>query len=485
MPLPAGGTIAVRLDSNGEVKAASLPALIQLLTSHHNYPVDDMCETFFLAFRLFSTPAHVLAALQARWDEEPPANPGGRPITASEQSIWDDHMAYVRNCLAQLIFTWLDEYWRPVSDGCILKQLRTFVKNHFPEVELVQGISHLVMQALDRAMLQMHTSRLQRAREVERQGAPPPAGPLKIVLLPQDDYRLNISVFETTEGRDRFAEQITALAHTHFRALDPEAAVAKWITGEPIFYELQDMEEAMLMFVAHCVLGLGTREERVSMIEFWLDVATICVDLRNFSSASAIFGGLVFSPVERLSQTILDVGIPSKEQYRQLNRLFDGANNYSVYRRALAENAYPAVPLIVVLRKDVISTNEISGPMALTNDPSAEKTLINFSAYRLIRRTICTMEACLVPFDILPVGVIQDWIAKQLAVLPRSEHNSLAEFMKTTSSKRAPPPQSRKAIPGCKPSKALSQRANSLSTNSLIQDFAVQCALPRSMPLSN
>ncbi|KAJ7784505.1 ras guanine nucleotide exchange factor domain-containing protein [Mycena metata] len=442
MPLPTGDSIAVRLDANGEVKAASLPALIQLLTSHHTFPVDDMCETFFLAFRLFSTPLSVLAALQARWDEQPPSTDTGMPLDVAQQRIWVHHVAYVRNCLAQLIFTWLDEYWRPLSDACILPRLRSWVLSRFRDAQLVQGITQMVVQALDRATLQVHTSRLTRALDVERQGAPPPAGPLKIVLLPQDDYRLNIAVFETTEGRERFAEQITALAHQFFRVLDPEATVGKWITGEPIFYELQKLEEEMLMFVAQSVL-LATREERVSMIEFWLDVATICVDLRNFSSACAIFGGLVFSPVERLSLTILDVGIPSKEQYRQLNRLFDGANNYSVYRRALAENAYPAVPLIVVLRKDVISTNEISGPVALTNEAGAEKTLINFSAFRLIRRTICTMEACLVPYNILLVGVIQDWIAQQLAVLPRSEHDAIAERMKVTSEQlesRAPAP---------------------------------------------
>ncbi|KAJ7044183.1 ras guanine nucleotide exchange factor domain-containing protein [Mycena alexandri] len=443
MPLPTGDIIAVRLDANGEVKAASLPALIQLLTSHHTFPVDDMCETFFLAFRLFSTPLRVLAALQARWDEQPPATHTGMPLDAAQQRVWVHHVAYVRNCLAQLIFTWLDEYWRPLSDACILARLRTWVLSRFRDAQLVQGIVQMVIQALDRATLQAHTSRLTRVLEVERQGAPPVAGPLKIVLLPQDDYRLNIAVFETTEGRERFAEQITALAHKHFRVLDPEASVAKWITGEPIFYELQQLEEEMLMFVAQSVLALATREERVSMIEFWLDVATICVDLRNFSSACAIFGGLVFSPVERLSLTILDVGIPSKEQYRQLNRLFNGANNYSVYRRAIAENAYPAVPLIVVLRKDVISTNEISGPVALTNEPGAAKALINFSAFRLIRRTICTMEACLVPYNILLVGVIQDWIAQQLAVLPRSEHAAIAERMAANSEQleaRAPAP---------------------------------------------
>ncbi|KAF7365182.1 Cell division control protein Cdc25 [Mycena venus] len=441
MPLPTGDSVAVRLDPNGDVKAASLPALIQLLTSHHALPVDEMCETFFLSFRLFSSAPQLLAALQARWDEQPPTT--GTQLTPAQQRVWAHHMCYVRNCLAQLLLTWLDEYWRPAEDSDVLARLRAFVVERFDSAGLVAGVTTLVLQALDRAAQEEHISRAQRARDAERQGAPPDAGPFKIVLRPEDDYRMNIAVFETADGRERFAGQITALAHKHFRALDPEAVVARWLTNEPTFYAIQELEEALLMWVAMSVVELQSREERVAMIEFWLDVASICVNLRNFSSASAIFSGLVYSPVERLSLTILDVAIPSKEQYRQLNRLFDGANNYAVYRRVLAANVYPAVPLIVVLRKDVISTKEISGPMALTNDPDAEKTLINFSAYRMLKKTICTMEACLVPYNIPPVRMIQEWIDKQLAVLPREEHETITKRMNTMSEQledRAPPP---------------------------------------------
>ncbi|KAJ7935706.1 ras guanine nucleotide exchange factor domain-containing protein [Mycena leptocephala] len=339
-------------------------------------------------------------------------------------------MCYVRNCLAQLLLTWLDDYWRPAEDGCVLARLRTFVVKRFKTADLVQGITTLVLNAIDRGAQEEHTS----------------PGPLNLVLRPQDDYRLNIAVFETTNGRERFAGQITALAHKHFRTLDPEAAVARWVTSEPTFFEIQKLEEAMLIWVAQSIVELPNREERVAMIEFWLDVATICVSLRNFSSASAIFGGLVFSPVERLSLTILDLAIPSKEQYRQLNKIFDGANNYAVYRRVLTANTYPAVPLIFVLRKDVISTNEISGPVALTNDPGAEKTLINFSAFRMLKKTICS-ELGLIPSTygilILSVAMIQDWIDKQLAVLPREEHETLIKRMESMSDQlegRAPHP---------------------------------------------
>ncbi|KAK7048394.1 cell division control protein Cdc25 [Favolaschia claudopus] len=441
MPLPTGELVAVRLDHNGDVKAASLPALIHLLTSHHVIPVDEMVETFYLSFRLFSSPMGLLNALLRRWDEQPPVT--GVPLNAAQQRVWTHHMSYVRNCLAQLFLTWLEEYWRPDEDSCILPRLRAFVVRRFDDAGLFNGIATLLLQAIDRAKQQDHISRVQRARDIERQGAPPESGPLQIVLRPEDDYNLNIHVFETIDGRERFAMQITALAHRQFRELDPEAVVARWLTGEPTFYQIQELEEALLMWVAMSIVELQGRDERVVMIEFWLDVASICVNLRNFSSAFAIFSGLVYSPVERLSFTILDIAIPSKEQYRQLNTLFDGTNNYSIYRRLLNASSYPAVPLMLVLRKDVIATKEISGPIAMTNDPDAEKTLIHFNAYRKLQKTICTMEDCLVPYNIPPIRMIQDWIDKQLEVLPRAEHQAIGERMNKMSEElepRAPPP---------------------------------------------
>jgi hypothetical protein len=41
------------------------------------------------------------------------------------------------------------------------------------------------------------------------------------------------------------------------------------------------------------------------------------------------------------------------------------------------------------------------------------------------------MEGCLVQYHIQPVRMIQDWIDKQLAVLPRAEHAAITERMNT------------------------------------------------------
>ncbi|KAJ7107268.1 ras guanine nucleotide exchange factor domain-containing protein [Mycena crocata] len=440
MPLPVGDAVAIRLDSDGNVKAATLAAIILMLTSHHDV-ADELRGTFFLSFRLFSSPQWVLAALIARWDVKPPLSPTA--LTPSQRRVWLKYVDHVHNCVAELILTWLDEYWRPLQDQRIFNYLRRFVQLNLTPAHIKLETSTLLLEAIHCIETKANTPRVENAKDVQRGSLPSETSSFEIPLHLEDDYTLNISVFETGPGRERFARQLTYVAHTLFRSIDPEEAVALWMTSKPTFFELQKFEEELLFWVAQSILALRSREDRASMMEFWLDVATICVRLRNFSTASAIFGGLVFSPVERLSLTILDLATSSKEQYRKLNAIFDGTNNFAVYRRALAANDYPAVPHMTVLRKDAISASEVSGPVALTNDPDAPKTLIHFSAFRMLKKTICIMEGCLAQYKIKPVPIIQDWIQAQLAVLPREKHVALTLQMDARSRElegRPPPP---------------------------------------------
>ncbi|KAJ7288273.1 ras guanine nucleotide exchange factor domain-containing protein [Mycena rebaudengoi] len=445
MPLPAE-TLALHRDfETQELRAASLSALVTLLTSDRSAQEHDLQAIFFLTFRLFSDPMQLVAAIEARWDELPSCRLEFLWLAQRRQML--QKSLVMRTAVANLVQTWLDEYWRPEQDACALSPLRTFIHLRLAAGGVPAPIAAHVLAGLDRASQAKHGVR-RRAWE-ERAPTERVAVPFDIVLREQDDYTMNLAVFETAPGRVRLAEQITARAAALYGDIDAEDAVRRWgadaqsAGAKPIFFALQVLEETMLFWVAQSVLELKKREERAAMIEFWLDMATTCVGLRNFSSASAIFGGLVYSPVERLSLTILEVAIPSKEQYRTLNALFGGNNNFAAYRRALAENDLPAIPLMTVLRKDVISANEISGPVALSDYPGAEKTLININAFRMLRKTIAAMEACLVPYNIARSSIIQEWIDTQLAVLPHAEHAVLGAQMDTLSralEPRAPAP---------------------------------------------
>ncbi|KAJ6613270.1 ras guanine nucleotide exchange factor domain-containing protein [Mycena sp. CBHHK59/15] len=334
MPLPIGPSVAIRLDSNGELKAASLPALIRLLTSAHAPLEHDLLPTFFLCFRFFSTPCKVLAALQARWDEPPPTS--DEPLIPAQQRVWLHNALTMRIRVAHLLLVWLDEYWRPAQDAAVLPSLRAFAEYRLASGGVPASLAQRVLAGIECAAADQHGVRRHLAWETAGRADRHRTllqAPFAIVLRAEDDYAMNLTVFETAPGRERLAAQITARAAGLFSKIDPEEWYASGV-----------LEETTLFWVAQSILVLQSREERAAMIEFWLDMATICVRLRNFSSASAIFGGLVYSPVERLSLTILDIAIPSKEQYRKLNEMFAATNNFANYRRALSRMTYPPSP---------------------------------------------------------------------------------------------------------------------------------------------
>lgn len=58
MPIPAGDTVAIRLDNTGQVKAASLNAFVRLLTSKDSVLDQEFIPTFFLPPSVSSRPPH-------------------------------------------------------------------------------------------------------------------------------------------------------------------------------------------------------------------------------------------------------------------------------------------------------------------------------------------------------------------------------------------------------------------------------------------
>ncbi|CAK5284165.1 unnamed protein product [Mycena citricolor] len=428
MPLPTGAAVAICFDQNGDVRAASLTALVHILTSHHVFTMDEVSETFFLAFRLFSSPQAVLEAVQERWDEQPPLPLD--QLSLPQQRVWLQQKTYVANCIAQLILTWLDDYWRPKYDKHMLPQLSEFVKGKFPAAGIPAPVLGLLQDALHRASQPDYNPRRQRTFDTERDGPPPPPPDFFLLVTPDDDFGVSLSCFDAPGGSEQLAVELTHKAHGLFRAIDIEPTVFKWVKNRrDEQLQLIVMEETILVWVANSILTLANRTARVQRIEFWLDVAAVklfwlaqllhCIcDIRWLGSVA---GGAIerdnsgkfSSPSLSSIQSYLaqNLSIKSKEQYRLLSSMYD--KNFAAYRRELSKSTdckLPVVPLIsTALRQDVISAYELSD---LTNE--AEKELIHFSAFKILRRTIRSMEASMLPYNIQPLQTVQTFIQQQL-----------------------------------------------------------------------
>nr|GAT54353.1 predicted protein [Mycena chlorophos] len=135
-----------------------------------------------------------------------------------------------------------------------------------------------------------------------------------------------------------------------------------WAGEGPSFCQLQHFEETTLCWVVYTIIMEEERPKRVGMMEA-VATASASVDVRNFSAASAISGGLVYASIERLWKTIRELIIKSKFQYRALDTLLDEQLcRLSARRRSIRPPDRPDHD-IAVLRKDVIvETSYWHGP---------------------------------------------------------------------------------------------------------------------------
>nr|GAT53401.1 cell division control protein Cdc25 [Mycena chlorophos] len=393
MPLPK---LAMQLDSQGQLQAASLSTMLLLLTSYQSLGFEEnLVETFFLSFRLFSSPDALMDIFEARWNEETPSC-ADQELTSSQRRVWARRLTAVRRCLVELVIIWLEGFWRHEKDEHLAPRLRAFIQR-FPEDNTEDALEAL-KTALEHGA-KGAAIRFKRAKEaLATRDIPDVSSPALYVLNGCD---FTIDKLANPEGIAMLAEQMAWLSHSMYRKIDPEDLVRMWAGEGPSFCELQHFEETTLCWVVYTIIMEEERSKRVGMMEFWLAVATASVDLRNFSAASAIFGGLVYASIERLWKTILELSIKSKYQYRALDTLLNGFNNYAVYRRAVAAYDLPTVPIMAVLRKDVISSKQLIG-MVPRGDEPVEDRLIHLNAFRKLNTVVQFMESCFVKYTIEP-----------------------------------------------------------------------------------
>lgn len=86
-------------------------------------------------------------------------------------------------------------------------------------------------------------------------------------------------------------------------------------------------------FVASEIVHEVRREQRSSLISFFIDTAYNCFQLCNFNSSMAILAGLNMSYVSRLKKSWSKVNI---EKFKVLTEITDSSKNYNDYRNLLA-----------------------------------------------------------------------------------------------------------------------------------------------------
>lgn len=431
MPLPTGDAVAVRLDQNGVMKAASLTALVRILTSKESVTDPEFSPTFFICFRFFTTPTLFLEALMKRYDEQPPAD-----LDPAQLRVWTrDHMA-VHIRVGKTILMWLDLYWKPDADAQVLETLQEFTLDRLVH-ELPEGMVKHILEGLDLVWGDNPLCRRSRkAYDLEfiyHHGGVASLAATNFPVMIDTSLETGTQVlsFDTPAGREEFARQLTVRVSEQFQKIDPEDAIKYWHLKEhetrkhevedwevgKILKGIIEFERALCSWVTFSVLDEFQATKRREMLEFWLDISARCMRLRNFSGAHCILGGLSNGSITRLKHTVLTVNSQSKQQFRALQNFFGGQDNYAGYREILS-SVEPTVPMIAPLIRDVVSALDVVPTSVGSTDDSKDKTLVNLCSYRIVAKTVRAMESCLIPYKLSKSDVFHAWLDSVLAGFP-------------------------------------------------------------------
>lgn len=289
MPVPTGDTAAVRLAQNGSMKAASVTALVRMLTSKESVLDPEFTTTFFISFRFFMTPTRFYEELVNRFNEQPSTD-----LSPAQLRIWARYAMGVHIRIGKTLLMWLDLYWKPEVDHEVLEALQAFTLERLVP-ELPEGLVGQILQGLDSISGdEPMCRRIRKAKDLEFiyhrsiAVAPSPGQSFKITIEGDLDATAQLLRFNTPAGREEVARQLTIRLSELFQQVDPEDAVIHWHRANQdseagkTLQQIVLLERALCLWITNTVLQQPSLRERRRFLEFWLDIATVSISVLQY-----------------------------------------------------------------------------------------------------------------------------------------------------------------------------------------------------------
>lgn len=116
----------IKDETTGKIRAGSLRVMIDMLTDENKLQDPFLLSTFFLTFRLYSTPQEVVDCLVDRY---------GIDIDEDQLVLQDLEDISSRRIKVYTMFKrWLESHWKQSIDGPVLDQIIDLADNHFAKV---------------------------------------------------------------------------------------------------------------------------------------------------------------------------------------------------------------------------------------------------------------------------------------------------------------------------------------------------------------
>lgn len=130
----------ISFNADGHVTGGTLRCLVERMTLHDTTIDPTFANTFFLTFRMFTTPLELADSLYKRFDISPT-----RTLEPTELKRWSDtKLTPVRLRIYNLFKTWVETYWQHDTDQAVVEGLLAFCRGR-----LASAMSSAALRLVD------------------------------------------------------------------------------------------------------------------------------------------------------------------------------------------------------------------------------------------------------------------------------------------------------------------------------------------------
>ncbi|KAG1872516.1 ras guanine nucleotide exchange factor domain-containing protein [Suillus subalutaceus] len=394
-----------------------LKGLVRYLTSAVSDDDLELSDVFFLCFRYFSTPTLVLEAFVERYKENLLSclSPDKAPI----QSM------HVKMRVARLLNQWVDLHWRHSEDQEVFAPLLQFAFSDLSR-DLPRNVSSTLIDTLHNVACAEEYNGRRLEKTVQLIQGSSPSEELHSLWEPRDKKamvkgeftKIKLSNFDSPQGMELLAHQLTLLLWEKFRDFQPEDAARFWVeeaTGKSTYGFSNDagtkvttyasFEKALHLWALDVIVSAQSMEDRIGKIQFILEWARECHIIRNYAGSWALFSAC---DRQSLVGSLSNLGVRHDEILHALRLFFSHTNRMKAYKDAIQSSHGPTLPTLVLFIGDV---KRQCGNEERVDHPNAPgHKLINLRRYRPLTRAVRDMERCHTPYYIQRVDYVCQWI---------------------------------------------------------------------------
>lgn len=418
-------------NKEGQISGGSLPALVEQLTTHESTPDAVFVTTFYLTFRLFTTPIELAQSLIDRFDYIGNSQTVGVPVRLRVYNVFKG---------------WLESHWSADSDAVALGLILSFatgkLRASLPAAgkrlaELTSKVTEVRAGAIVPRLVSSigKTGISNTIFSSNDSNAPSP-----IVTKSQ------LSALRATkEGRGQctildfdpmeLARQFTIIESRLFCAIQPEELLAlEWTKKSDSkavnVKAMSKLSTDLANLVADTILHIEDAKKRAVMIKHWVKIATKCLELNNYDSLMAIICSLNSSMVMRLKKTWELVSAKTKARLEELKTITDVGRNYAVLRQRLQNHVAPCIPFVGIYLTDLTFIDVGNGTTRQLPGESGSDSMsvINFDKHMKTAKIIGQLQSFQVPYRLATVPEMQDWMETQIQRVRSSDQANVQSY---------------------------------------------------------